>query len=122
MTLVIDGPTNGPNRTLKDHKLLILTPWKPSPSDLESLRSRYPGLKIVFHELAWSEKTPRDDFPREEWEDVTILVTGSALPSRRQAPKLQYVQLMSAGANLILKNPLFTDTDVTFCTANGVHG
>ncbi|KAF3771303.1 hypothetical protein M406DRAFT_240378, partial [Cryphonectria parasitica EP155] len=60
-----------------------------------------------------------------EWKDVTILLTGYSrefLPEKDDVPKLQYVQLSSAGANAIVSDPLYTDTDVAFCTANGVHG
>lgn len=64
----------------------------------------------------------------EEWKDVTILLTFTYLPQPKDAPKLQYVQLISAGANHILDHPLFRDgrgdgkEEVQFCTANGVHG
>ena len=110
------------NPTLAGHKLLVLTQWAPAESWLEDLQAKYPGLKVVYHHLGWSEKQPGEDFPHDEWKDVTILLTGNAIPSPETAPKLQYIQLTSAGANQILKNPLFLETDVAFCTANGVHG
>jgi hypothetical protein len=113
---------SSPNKTLKGHKLLLLVPWTPSKDFLDRLQSEHPDLNVVRYELNWAEASPRSDFPPEEWRDVTILLTGTALPAVGVSPKLEYVQLMSAGANHILKNPLFTDTDVTFCTANGVHG
>lgn len=111
-----------PDKSLQGHKLLILTPWRPTEDFFDRLRSEHPGLEVVYHALDWQAKKPGSDFPEKEWEDVTILLTGSALPSREAAPKLAYVQLMSAGANHILENPLFLKTDVAFCTANGVHG
>ena len=110
------------NPTLAGHKLLVLTQWAPPNSWLKDLQAKYSGLKVVYHHLEWSEKQPGKDFPHDEWKDVTILLTGNAIPSRETAPKLQYIQLTSAGANQILKNPLFLETDVAFCTANGVHG
>lgn len=111
-----------PNKTLEGHKLLVLSQWTPSDELLERLRSRFPGLKVVHHELGWADKKPKDGFNQDEWKDVTILLTGSALPAPDAAPNLHYVQLQSAGANHILQDPLFKDTDVNFCTANGVHG
>ncbi|KAL0944941.1 d-isomer specific 2-hydroxyacid dehydrogenase [Colletotrichum truncatum] len=111
-----------PNPTLEGHKLLILSQFKPDDEYLNKLHTEFPGLKIIFHELGFPEKKPRPDFDEKEWKDVTVLLTGSALPDPEIAPKLQYVQLQSAGANHILKHPLFTDTDVAFATANGVHG
>ena len=35
---------------------------------------------------------------------------------------MAFVQLSSAGANFLPKMPLFAETEVPFCTANGVHG
>ncbi|KZL74862.1 d-isomer specific 2-hydroxyacid dehydrogenase [Colletotrichum incanum] len=111
-----------PNKTLKGHKLLILSQWVPPQEYLDKLSSEFPDLKVVHHELGWADRKPSDGFNPDEWKDVTILLTGSALPTPDEAPKLHYVQLQSAGANHILKDPLFKDTDVSFCTANGVHG
>ncbi|KAJ0309610.1 hypothetical protein COL5a_010561 [Colletotrichum fioriniae] len=111
-----------PNKTLKGHKLLVLSQF-PLPQEwLDRVHAEFPDLKVVHHELAWADKKPKDSFNHDEWKDVTILLTGSALPAIEDAPKLHYVQLQSAGANHILKDPLFKDTDVSFCTANGVHG
>ncbi|KAF4835142.1 D-2-hydroxyacid dehydrogenase [Colletotrichum tropicale] len=111
-----------PNPTLKGQKLLILSQFKPDEDFYAKLHSQFPDLKVVYHELGFPEKKPGSTFDESEWKDVTILLTGSALPDPEQAPKLQYVQLQSAGANHILKHPLFTDTDAVFATANGVHG
>lgn len=111
---------------LKGHKLLMLVPppFAPSAEYLAQLKEKYPDLEVFVHSTTWADKTTPT--PSEEsgwrWEDITILVTGSALPDKEKAVKLQYVQLLSAGANHILKNPLFAETDVAFCTANGVHG
>lgn len=112
-----------PNKSLEGHKLLMLAPESPQPEYLDRLRSEFPGLKVVFHEVDWPATATPDDFPEEEWNDTTILLaSGNVFPATHLVPKLQYVQLMSAGANHILKKPLFADTDITFCTANGVHG
>lgn len=110
-----------PNKFLEGHKLLIASPFAPSAEDLARLHAEFPGLVIGHYEVAWGAKL-LDKVPESEWKDVTILLSGSSLPTIEQAPKLQYVQLVSAGANHILTNPLFVDTDVSFCTANGVHG
>ena len=112
-----------PNRSLKGHKLLLLIPEAPPQEYLDRLHTNFPGLEVVYHRLDWRETKTQTLFPEEEWKDITILLaSGNALPTKDLAPKLQYVQLMSAGANHILKNPLFSDTDIAFCTANGVHG
>ncbi len=111
-----------PNKTLKGHKLLILTVMETPPAALESIKAEFPNLEIVTYRTEFNRHDPTPPFPPEEWRDVTILLTFAIVPKPHEAPKLQYVQLLSAGANLILDTPLFKETDVTFASANGVHG
>lgn len=109
-----------PNKTLQGHKLIVLllsSSYTPSDKDVEELRSKYPDLTVQVANQA--------DLTEEDWKDVTILLTGfsrATLPKKDEVPKLEYVQLTSAGANLVVSDPLFSETDVAFCTANGVHG
>ncbi|KAL8342964.1 hypothetical protein RB598_004361 [Gaeumannomyces tritici] len=113
---------------LKGHNLLMLLPsgFQPDAARLDELRAKYPGLQISVHESAWGNTVVPESVSGSGdgfgWEDVTILATGTALPTREQAPRLQYVQLISAGANHVLQNPLFDDESIALCTANGVHG
>jgi phosphoglycerate dehydrogenase-like enzyme len=51
------------------------------------------------------------------------LFTLTNLPNApEQAPKLKYVHLFSAGADRILKHPLFLNTDIKFTNGSGIHG
>jgi len=109
----------GPNPTLKGHKLLIVIPMDVPSSFIDALKSEFPDLEVATHKQVWGQVAT---LPDEDWEDVTILMTFASLPKVEQAPKLQFVQLLSAGANHILDNPVFKNTNVKFCTANGVHG
>jgi hypothetical protein len=113
-----------PDKSLNGHKLLLLTDLAPPKSFFEKVQAKFPGLKVEHRDTPWPSKVPGGDgFTDNDWKDVTVLLTGNALPaSQKIAPKLQYVQLQSAGANMVLENPLFLDTDVSFCTANGVAG
>ncbi|KAK4163353.1 hypothetical protein QBC43DRAFT_264446 [Cladorrhinum sp. PSN259] len=109
------------NNTLKGHKLLMVMPWEQPASFLEKLAVEFPDLKVATYvQSEWDQGHP--PFPEEEWKDVTLLLTFTVLPTPEQAPNLQFVQLMSAGANHVLEAPIFKDTCVKFCTANGVHG
>lgn len=107
-----------PNKTLKGHKLLAALPlWKPSKQDVDAVKAKYPDLEVQVSEVG--------EVTKEQWKDVTVLLTGysrEGLPEKDAVPRLEYVQLSSAGANAVVSDPLFTDTDVAFCTANGVHG
>ena len=109
------------NKTLKGHKAVIFTTVPAPQSQLNRIQKQFPDLKIVTRLQPWG--APLDpDFKEEEWKDTTVLLTATILPTREQAPHLQYVQLTSAGANHIVDRPLFSGTNIPFSTANGVHG
>jgi hypothetical protein len=112
------------NPTLKGHKLLAVTPWDlsgPAQDFIDGLHSRFPGLEVSWYKIP-SGLRNWDEIPEEHSKDVTLLATWNNFPTLDQAPNLQFVQLLSAGADLILKIPVFQNTSIPFCTANGVHG
>ncbi|KAI2638293.1 D-isomer specific 2-hydroxyacid dehydrogenase [Xylaria nigripes] len=117
-------PTRASNPGLTGHKLLILSDQKIPTASLDRLYAKFPGLQIVqckvnpFKDLT----APIPDLLEEDWKTVTVLLTGPRLPTIEQAPKLQLVQLQTAGANYILENPLFKNTNIPFCSANGIAG
>lgn len=109
-----------PNRDLNGHQLLIVSHLTPPTDWAKKVKERYSGLDIVYYDRdSWADQSLT---PEIKWEDVTIMLTGMLFPTKSLAPKLEAVQLMSAGANFLLNNPLFTDTDIAFCTASGIHG
>lgn len=115
----------GPNKTLRGHKLLIIAPWKEPDGLVAKLTAEFPDLQVVYFAQDWHGAPaglPVSSLPAETWKDVTVLLTFSTLPKPEEAPRLAYVQLMSAGINHLVETPLYRDTDVEFCTANGVHG
>lgn len=101
--------------------LLILMPWDPPAWFTDALPKISPGIKIITHKCSMYDKEVPAEITQETWDSVTIFFTWNALPAKGQAPNLQYVQLLSAGCNHVIGTPLFEETDVTFCTANGVH-
>ncbi|KAI0393593.1 D-isomer specific 2-hydroxyacid dehydrogenase [Xylariaceae sp. FL0594] len=107
------------NRDLTGHRLLLVMSRVPEGWSAH-LRSRFPGLEIAHAEVdPWSEFGKK--LGEEAWHDATVLFTGPQLPAApEQAPGLQLVQLQSAGANYVLEEKVFRDTDVPFCTSNGV--
>jgi hypothetical protein len=100
----------------------MLTPYTPSHDYLGRLRNQFPDLQIAIHQTPFDVIKYNDAINQACWQDVTMLNTGSCLPSLDQAPKLEFVQLMSAGANFLLDQPVFKSTNIAFCSANGVHG
>lgn len=112
-----------PNKDLTGHKLVMIAEEIPE-SLVEHLRRKYPGLQVVQVKLSpWNNTAePLPGFTDDDWATTTVLLTGPRIPTIEQAPKLQLVQLQSAGANYVLDRPLFKDTKIPFCTANGVAG
>ncbi|KAJ6788948.1 hypothetical protein PWT90_05200 [Aphanocladium album] len=102
-----------PNKTLKGHKLLLSDSRALPENALTRLRSSFPDLKV--------QPFSKDD--AEPWADTTLALGNSfSLPSIEQAKRLEFVQLSSAGADGIIGKPIFDDTEISFCTASGVHG
>ncbi|KAI0541809.1 hypothetical protein GGR58DRAFT_455025 [Xylaria digitata] len=117
--------TVAPNKDLVGHKLLILSQLDLPDGYREHLRSKFPGLQVVhlrFNPWGGDATAAPSGVADFDWANVTVLLTGPLLPTIEEAPKLQVVQLQSAGANYVLEKPLFKDTKIPFCTANGVAG
>ncbi|OAR00456.1 hypothetical protein LLEC1_08168, partial [Akanthomyces lecanii] len=110
MTLVQLSP---PNKTLKGHKLLLTDPRALPKDALERLHASFPDLHVQ----------PFDADATNPWDDVTLaLGSSSRLPSIDEAGRLELFQLTMAGADGLIGKPIFDDTKISFCTANGVHG
>ncbi|CAG9988780.1 unnamed protein product [Clonostachys byssicola] len=101
--------------------LLIITPFTPAESWIQTLKGKVQNLTVhVYPTEMYATEIPKS-VPAEVWAEVTALYTWKAFPTRELAPKLDYVQLHSAGCNQILGLPLFEETDISFSTSNGVH-
>ncbi|KAK9458261.1 hypothetical protein V1511DRAFT_531387 [Dipodascopsis uninucleata] len=71
-----------------------------------------------------NRSVPSREPTAEEWAEATILLTQKTLPpSRAAAPHIKYVQLFSAGSNLIVDMPFYKEApEVVYGTASGTHG
>ena len=106
---------------LNGGRLLIIDAWPQSEEHRERIRKQYPRLKILHLPLnTWG--VPKAELPEVEWEDVVVLLTGNMFPPKERAKKLQLVQLLAAGLNPVLEEPVFKDTTIAFSSPNGVHG
>lgn len=100
--------------------LLIIIHFTPPQQWVDTITRAYPALRIEIHKTDMYTKT-LPDISRETWKSTTVLFTWKLLPTKEMAPNLQYVQLLSAGCSQITGLPIFEDTDIAFCTSNGVH-
>jgi phosphoglycerate dehydrogenase-like enzyme len=79
-------------------------------------------IRAVSPRIVLTQHTSPDaaHIPAEAFAQADVIYTFSALPHPHQAPRLRWVQLNSAGANHLVKHPLFA-TDVVFTTNSGLH-
>lgn len=94
---------------------------------LDPLRRDFPNLEVIFHKLSPSEngkqKPSAEDVPASLWQKATILVTMFVLPPKPDlAPNLKWIQVLSAGVDHLVNEPIFKDTDIPITTASGIHG
>lgn len=110
-----------PQESAHAEVLLFLQPWDPPSWFTDALPAASPGIRVIHHRCGRHDREVPPDIPPETWETVTVLFTWNALPRKGLAPRLRYVQLLSAGCNHVIGHPLLDDAEVALCTANGVH-
>ncbi|KAL8922187.1 MAG: hypothetical protein Q9172_003689 [Xanthocarpia lactea] len=109
----------------KPEHLLVILPFDPPNAIFDRIRRHHPHVKITFHQLRFTI-TPwegRYQVPPEIFQDVTLLVTLSAIPSSpKDCPKLELIHFTSAGTNHIANSPIYKDTKIPLTTSSGIHG
>ncbi|KAM7197106.1 hypothetical protein V8F33_005765 [Rhypophila sp. PSN 637] len=97
--------------------LLIHMPFEPDNAWIAKVEARYPGFKVRWYSRPWGfEKIA---LPEEAYKGVTMLCSPGEPPA--DLPKLRYVQIAQAGADAWINTPLYKNSKVVFCTANGTH-
>ena len=108
----------------KDH-LLCAVP-EPEPTKvIEHLRDKFPEIEITWKQVPFTfdAEALKNSLPQNVWEDISILFTFAAFPEKKdEAPKLDLVQLLSAGSNQIQKHWIWKEKEIDICTASGIHG
>ena len=83
---------------------------------IQRLQEISPRLNVVYH----SAHAP-GEIPPDVWDEVEVLFTWDVLPDREVAPRLRWVQVLSAGVDHVINNSLFAEKDVLLTTASGIH-
>lgn len=105
-----------------NHVLLILMPWDPDSAWVASLADASPGIEVHSFKIGYRDEKLPEEVPADLWARTTILFTWRSFPTLDMVPSLKMVQILSAGSDHIQGVPLFKEqTDIKFCTANGVH-
>lgn len=79
---------------------------------IERIREVSPRIQVERH---------APTVPERAWETAEIIIAGGVFPPQQQLPRLRWMQLMSAGADRALKEPVVLNTDVIVTTASGIH-
>lgn len=92
---------------------------------LDALEHDFPYLKVITHKLSPKKEGQKslstEDVPASVWHQASILVTLFALPEKPDlVPNLKWIQLLSAGINHLIKQPIYTETDIPITTASGI--
>lgn len=93
--------------------LLFSASCKFTAPQREELAASWPGLEV--------EERSGGSLNHQVGADVDILVSDPLPPDPAEWPKLQLVQLLSAGANQVVNHPILK-TDIRVATASGLHG
>ncbi|PWW72267.1 hypothetical protein C7212DRAFT_286555 [Tuber magnatum] len=126
MREILKSSTGGTNTDLAENVLVTLSQKEP-PEGYSRLVKKFPNCTFNFYALEewdglWHFGIP-DDSPRlsELLRQATVLLVDWTLPNIEQVPNLKIVQLSISGFDRVVKQPLYTDTGITFCTSNGIY-
>ena len=90
-------------------------PYRLTAEETAGIQAAFPGAEIVQAGVTKNAVSP-------DLEKVNILITDLQIPpDLKQCPNLQWVQLVSAGANQITNHPL-AETAIPVTTSSGLHG
>ncbi|KAK3208580.1 hypothetical protein GRF29_77g1131578 [Pseudopithomyces chartarum] len=103
---------------------IIPLPEESVKETLAEIKEEFPDLeyKYIFQQFQSFAGSPVH-VPADLLERVNVLVTISWLPQKASdVPNIKFIQFISAGTNHVAKHPIYTDTKIPLCSANGVHG
>ncbi len=80
-------------------------------------------LKATAPRVKFTRKVAKSasEIPADVWASTDILVTGSLLPEPEMAPRLRWIQTLSAGVDNLLKQPILAAEDIILTTTSGMH-
>jgi phosphoglycerate dehydrogenase-like enzyme len=93
---------------------VLITMQFPEPL-IEKLAAVSPRLSFI------QRPTLEPDELKGVMAEIDVLYTWNTFPDPADAPRLRWVQIHSAGADRILEEPLYTETNVLVTTVSGIH-
>lgn len=99
-----------PDAESKPPRIVVTAPV--SDALMEQYRATAPGYRIDRY---------KDEVPNSVWGDAEVLFAGTVYPAPEQAPRLRWIQTMSAGFDGPLRRPVAQLNDITLTSASGIH-
>ncbi|CAG9991114.1 unnamed protein product [Clonostachys byssicola] len=103
--------------------LLAILPF-PEPEGFRvTIQQKFPALHVtwVHQPYGITNWDTANNIDEELFKDATILTTLSVIPKPEQAPKLKFIQLLPAGVDHLLDEPIFKKDDIQIATTSGIH-
>jgi phosphoglycerate dehydrogenase-like enzyme len=99
-----------------EDKINVLVTLKADEALIDRLQAIAPRLNIMHHPAHTATEIPPD-----VWDEVEVLFTGNVFPDTEMAPRLRWVQVISAGVDRLRDNPLFENQSIKLTTTSGMH-
>ena len=127
MTAMGGGP-EVPSKKCSKNKELVLAvlPWpaEQCKKGIEELENEFDHLEVRHYYSHFENgKVTVDDIPEGLPAKASYIATLFWLPKTPEdIPNAKLIQFFSAGTNHVAKHPIYVDSDIPLCSANGVHG
>ncbi|EMD94500.1 hypothetical protein COCC4DRAFT_148497 [Bipolaris maydis ATCC 48331] len=111
----------------KEKELVLCTlPWPEDQASvgIQELKEAFGNVEVTYYYTKHANgKMEPLDVPEEILRRASYLVTLFWLPPDASSiPCVKLIQFASAGINYAAKHPIYTDSKIPLCSANGVHG
>ncbi|KAJ4362828.1 hypothetical protein N0V95_001202 [Ascochyta clinopodiicola] len=126
--VAMGGGPEAPSRTASKDKELVLAvlPWPAGQckTPIEALEKELDHLTVqYYYSRIENGKVIVDGLPDDLPAKASYIATLFWLPKTADdIPKTKLIQFFSAGTNHVDKHPIYTNSKIPLCSANGVHG
>ncbi|KAF1944143.1 hypothetical protein EJ02DRAFT_432696 [Clathrospora elynae] len=126
--VAMGGGLDLPSREAENGKELVVCalPWPEEKveSGIKALKEAFRDVEVkYFHTKFANGKVEPVDVSDDILQRTAYLATLFWLPpSVSSIPSTKLIQFFSAGTNHIAQHPIYTDSKIPLCSANGIHG
>ncbi|KAI1515688.1 SerA Phosphoglycerate dehydrogenase [Pyrenophora tritici-repentis] len=121
------GPELPSRGTPKEKELVLCTlPWpeERAARGIKALKEAFDDVEVKYYHSKYSNGNAESlVVPDDVLRRANYMATLFWLPSSPMSiPHTKLIQFYSAGTNHVSNHPIYTDSEIPLCSANGVHG